>query len=101
MCFRPQSDKLQEQQDLIAELQGLLANPDVRGLGLNLYSRPHTAPIGSMQQSQNGASQVTNHGTDFSAVHQKNELLKNTLLKFLGFVLQMSICTWLKIHVST
>uniref|UniRef100_A0A3Q2YLY6 Kinesin family member 7 n=1 Tax=Hippocampus comes TaxID=109280 RepID=A0A3Q2YLY6_HIPCM len=79
--YKLQSDKLQEQQDLIAELQGLLASPDVRGLGLNLCSRPHTAPISSMQQSQNGASQVTNHGTEFSAIHQKNELLKTTLLK--------------------
>ncbi|KAM9825094.1 kinesin-like protein kif7 [Syngnathus typhle] len=55
--YKLQSDKLQEQQDLIAELQCLLASPDVRGLGLNLCSRPHTAPISSVQQSQNGGSQ--------------------------------------------
>ncbi|XP_077420877.1 kinesin-like protein kif7 [Vanacampus margaritifer] len=55
--YKLQSDKLQEQQDLIAELQCLLASPDMRGLGLNLCSRPHTAPIGSMQQNHNGSSE--------------------------------------------
>ncbi|XP_061557024.1 LOW QUALITY PROTEIN: kinesin-like protein kif7 [Phycodurus eques] len=55
--YKLQSDKLQEQQDLIAELQCLLASPDVRGLGLHLCSRPHTAPISSMHHGQNGGSQ--------------------------------------------
>ncbi|XP_057709737.1 kinesin-like protein kif7 [Corythoichthys intestinalis] len=55
--YKLQSDKLQEQQDLIAELQYLLASPGVRSLGLNLCSRPHTAPISSMQLIQNGGSQ--------------------------------------------
>ncbi|XP_077450951.1 kinesin-like protein kif7 isoform X1 [Stigmatopora argus] len=55
--YKLQSDKLQEQQDLIADLQCLLAGPNVRSLGLNLYSRPHTAPISSMQLNQNGSSQ--------------------------------------------
>ncbi|XP_061622093.1 kinesin-like protein kif7 isoform X2 [Phyllopteryx taeniolatus] len=55
--YKLQSDKLQEQQDLIAELQCLLASPDVRGLGLHLGSRPHTAPISSMHHGQNGGSQ--------------------------------------------
>ncbi|XP_062242238.1 kinesin-like protein kif7 isoform X2 [Platichthys flesus] len=49
--YKQQSDKLQEQQDLIAELQCQLSSP-----GLNLRTRPHTAPIASMQQSQNGVT---------------------------------------------
>ncbi|XP_051919424.1 kinesin-like protein kif7 [Hippocampus zosterae] len=68
--YKLQSDKLQEQQDLIAELQGLLASPDVRGLGLNLCSRPHTAPISSMQQSQNGASQVDDQDVSLHEEHK-------------------------------
>ncbi|XP_076880969.1 kinesin-like protein kif7 [Brachyhypopomus gauderio] len=47
--YKQQSDKLQEQQDLIAELHGLLAQPG--GLGrLHLKQRPHTAPNNSVQQ---------------------------------------------------
>lgn len=49
-----QSDKLQEQQDLIEELQCHLSTPTLLGLGLNLRSRPHTAPMGSLQHGQNG-----------------------------------------------
>lgn len=58
----PQSDKLQEQQDLIAELQCHLSTPGLMGLGLKLRLRPHTAPMGSMQHSQNGGTyrQVSN-----------------------------------------
>ncbi|XP_047435675.1 kinesin-like protein kif7 [Mugil cephalus] len=52
--YKQQSDKLQEQQDLIAELQCQLSTPGLMGLGLNLKLRPHTAPMGSMQHSQNG-----------------------------------------------
>lgn len=52
--FLPQSDKLQEQQDLIEELQCHLSTPALLGLGLNLRSRPHTAPMGSLQHGQNG-----------------------------------------------
>uniref|UniRef100_A0A665T806 Kinesin motor domain-containing protein n=1 Tax=Echeneis naucrates TaxID=173247 RepID=A0A665T806_ECHNA len=48
--------QLQEQQDLIAELQCQLATSGLMGLGLNLRSRPHTAPMGSLQHSQNGAN---------------------------------------------
>nr|XP_046241087.1 kinesin-like protein kif7 isoform X2 [Scatophagus argus] len=51
--YKQQSDKLQEQQDLIAELQCHLSTTGLMGLGLNLRSRPHTAPMGSMQHSQN------------------------------------------------
>ncbi|XP_071345526.1 kinesin-like protein kif7 isoform X2 [Trachinotus anak] len=54
--YKQQSDKLQEQQDLIAELQCQLSTQGLIGLGLNLRSRPHTAPMGSMQLSQNGGS---------------------------------------------
>lgn len=58
-----QSDKLQEQQDLIAELQCHLSTPGLLGLGLNLSSRPHTAPMGSMQHGPNGGfyRQVRSH----------------------------------------
>ncbi|XP_077374745.1 kinesin-like protein kif7 isoform X2 [Festucalex cinctus] len=80
--YKLQSDKLQEQQDLIAELQCLLASPDVRGLGLNLCSRPHTAPIGSMQQNQSGVlegddpdvslceEQMTSSGAEFHGIDE-------------------------------
>ncbi|XP_068435791.1 kinesin-like protein kif7 [Clinocottus analis] len=54
--YKQQSDKLQEQQDLIVELQCLLSTPGLMGLGLNLRPRPHTAPMGSMQHSQNGST---------------------------------------------
>uniref|UniRef100_A0A8C4DRY5 Kinesin family member 7 n=1 Tax=Dicentrarchus labrax TaxID=13489 RepID=A0A8C4DRY5_DICLA len=63
--YKQQSDKLQEQQDLIAELQCHLSSPGLIGLGLNLRTRPHTAPMGSMQRSQNGGTyrQVTSYCT--------------------------------------
>uniref|UniRef100_A0AAR2JZ56 Kinesin motor domain-containing protein n=1 Tax=Pygocentrus nattereri TaxID=42514 RepID=A0AAR2JZ56_PYGNA len=48
--YKQQSDKLQEQQDLIAELHSLLAQPGGMGL-LHLKQRPHTAPISSVQQA--------------------------------------------------
>ncbi|XP_041641976.1 kinesin-like protein kif7 [Cheilinus undulatus] len=54
--YKQQSDKLQEQQDLITELQCHLSAPGLMGLGLNLRLRPHTAPMGSMQHSQNGGT---------------------------------------------
>ncbi|XP_034731238.1 kinesin-like protein kif7 [Etheostoma cragini] len=54
--YKQQSDKLQEQQDLIVELQCLLSTPGLTGLGLNLRPRPHTAPMGSMQHCQNGGT---------------------------------------------
>ncbi|XP_067104941.1 kinesin-like protein kif7 [Osmerus mordax] len=52
--YKQQSDKLQEQQDLIAELQCLLSTPGVSGLGLNLRPRPHTAPMGATRHAHNG-----------------------------------------------
>ncbi|KAM8893627.1 kinesin-like protein kif7 isoform 2-T3 [Spinachia spinachia] len=54
--YKQQSDKLQEQQDLIVQLQCLLSSPGLMGLGLNLRPRPHTAPMGSLQNSPNGAT---------------------------------------------
>uniref|UniRef100_A0A672HGZ1 Kinesin motor domain-containing protein n=1 Tax=Salarias fasciatus TaxID=181472 RepID=A0A672HGZ1_SALFA len=52
--YKQQSDKLQEQQDLIADLQCQISAPGLMGLGnLNLRLRPHTAPMGSMQHGQN------------------------------------------------
>uniref|UniRef100_A0A667Z8K4 Kinesin family member 7 n=1 Tax=Myripristis murdjan TaxID=586833 RepID=A0A667Z8K4_9TELE len=59
--YKQQSDKLQEQQDVIAELQCLLSTPGLLGLGLNLRPRPHTAPMGSTRHTQNGGTnrQVT------------------------------------------
>uniref|UniRef100_A0A673ARC9 Kinesin motor domain-containing protein n=1 Tax=Sphaeramia orbicularis TaxID=375764 RepID=A0A673ARC9_9TELE len=54
--YKQQSDKLQEQQDVIAQLHCLLPSPGLMGLGLNSKSRPHTAPMGSMQHSQNGTN---------------------------------------------
>uniref|UniRef100_A0A3B5LTC1 Kinesin family member 7 n=1 Tax=Xiphophorus couchianus TaxID=32473 RepID=A0A3B5LTC1_9TELE len=60
--YKQQSDKLQEQQDLITELQYQLSTLGLMGMGLNLRFRPHTAPMGSMQHGQNGNTyrQVTN-----------------------------------------
>uniref|UniRef100_A0A4W4G963 Kinesin motor domain-containing protein n=1 Tax=Electrophorus electricus TaxID=8005 RepID=A0A4W4G963_ELEEL len=46
--YKQQSDRLQEQQDLIAELHSLLAQPGSMGQ-LHLKRRPHTAPISSVQ----------------------------------------------------
>ncbi|XP_069030406.1 kinesin-like protein kif7 [Embiotoca jacksoni] len=54
--YKQQSDKLQEQQDFIADLQCQLSTPGMMGRGLNMRLRPHTAPMGSMQHSQNGGT---------------------------------------------
>ncbi|XP_051946244.1 kinesin-like protein kif7 isoform X2 [Xyrauchen texanus] len=53
-----QSDKLQEQQDLIAELYSLLAQPGGVGL-LQLKQRPHTAPINSLLQASDCSGHLT------------------------------------------
>uniref|UniRef100_A0A8C6UTQ1 Kinesin family member 7 n=1 Tax=Neogobius melanostomus TaxID=47308 RepID=A0A8C6UTQ1_9GOBI len=47
--FCVQSDKLQEQQDIISELQLLLSSPGLMGLSLDLKPRPHTAPQASIK----------------------------------------------------
>ncbi|XP_068175181.1 kinesin-like protein kif7 [Antennarius striatus] len=54
--YKQQSDRLQEQQDLIVELQCHLTTQGLMGLGLSLRARPHTAPMGSMQHRQNGGA---------------------------------------------
>ncbi|XP_047220040.1 kinesin-like protein kif7 isoform X1 [Girardinichthys multiradiatus] len=54
--YKQQSDKLQEQQDLITELRYQLSTLGPMGLGLNLRIRPHTAPMGSLQHGQNGST---------------------------------------------
>uniref|UniRef100_A0A671Q6T8 Kinesin-like protein kif7 n=1 Tax=Sinocyclocheilus anshuiensis TaxID=1608454 RepID=A0A671Q6T8_9TELE len=50
--------QLQEQQDLIAELHGLIAQPGGVGL-LHLKQRPHTAPINSLLQTSDTAGRFT------------------------------------------
>uniref|UniRef100_A0A8C7TLM1 Kinesin family member 7 n=1 Tax=Oncorhynchus mykiss TaxID=8022 RepID=A0A8C7TLM1_ONCMY len=59
--YKQQSDKLQEQQDVIVELQCLLSGPGVPRLGLHLTPRPHTAPQGSTSHTHNG---LTNRQRD-------------------------------------
>ncbi|XP_067301277.1 kinesin-like protein kif7 isoform X2 [Pseudorasbora parva] len=56
--YKQQSDKLQEQQDLIAELHSLLAQPGGVGL-LHLKQRPHTAPINSLLQTSDSSGRLT------------------------------------------
>uniref|UniRef100_A0A673IIB0 Kinesin-like protein kif7 n=1 Tax=Sinocyclocheilus rhinocerous TaxID=307959 RepID=A0A673IIB0_9TELE len=56
--YKQQSDKLQEQQDLIAELHSLIAQPGGVGL-LHLKQRPHTAPINSLLQTSDTAGRLT------------------------------------------
>ncbi|XP_034536030.1 kinesin-like protein kif7 [Notolabrus celidotus] len=82
--YKQQSDKLQEQQDLITELQCQLSTPGLMGLGLNLRLRPHTAPQGSMQHSQNGGTyrQVSpvgylgsGHGDQDGSLCEEQEIL--------------------------
>uniref|UniRef100_H2LZU6 Kinesin family member 7 n=1 Tax=Oryzias latipes TaxID=8090 RepID=H2LZU6_ORYLA len=84
--YKQQSDKLQEQQDLIAALQCQLSSLGLMGLGLNLRLRPHTAPMGSMLHGQNGGTyrQVSTHQSILKThsypflIHLKNGIhLKN------------------------
>ncbi|XP_065150292.1 kinesin-like protein kif7 [Paramisgurnus dabryanus] len=56
--YKQQSDKLQEQQDLISELYSLLAQPGGAGL-MNLSQRPHTAPINSFLQTSDTSDRLT------------------------------------------
>ncbi|XP_004067387.1 kinesin-like protein KIF7 [Oryzias latipes] len=64
--YKQQSDKLQEQQDLIAALQCQLSSLGLMGLGLNLRLRPHTAPMGSMLHGQNGGTYRQGSPVDLS-----------------------------------
>ncbi|KAJ0056206.1 hypothetical protein NL108_003505, partial [Boleophthalmus pectinirostris] len=59
--YKQQSDKLQEQQDIIAELQLMLSSSALTGLSLNLKTRPHTAPLASIKHSHNGALNNQGH----------------------------------------
>ncbi|XP_056269149.1 kinesin-like protein kif7 isoform X2 [Pseudoliparis swirei] len=82
--YKQQSDKLQEQQDLIVELQSLLSTSGLTGPGLNSRPRPHTAPMGSMQHGQNGGSyrqlQVSpvsslgNYGDQDDSLYEEQEI---------------------------
>uniref|UniRef100_A0A8C2Q648 Kinesin family member 7 n=1 Tax=Cyprinus carpio TaxID=7962 RepID=A0A8C2Q648_CYPCA len=58
VALNNQSDKLQEQQDLIVELHSLLAQPGGVGLVL-LKQRPHTAPINSILQTSDTAGRLS------------------------------------------
>ncbi|XP_028298887.1 kinesin-like protein kif7 [Gouania willdenowi] len=70
--YKQQSDKLQEQQDLILELQCQLSTPGLMGLGLRL--RPHTAPMGSTKHIQNGGVlQLGNTGGTLSHAHFEDQ----------------------------
>uniref|UniRef100_A0A8C5I8B5 Kinesin motor domain-containing protein n=1 Tax=Gouania willdenowi TaxID=441366 RepID=A0A8C5I8B5_GOUWI len=69
--YKQQSDKLQEQQDLILELQCQLSTPGLMGLGLRL--RPHTAPMGSTKHIQNGGVlQLVTHKPAAAVVYNVN-----------------------------
>ncbi|XP_017295265.1 kinesin-like protein kif7 [Kryptolebias marmoratus] len=54
--YKQQSDKLQDQQDLITELQCQLSTLGLIDPGFNTRLRPHTAPMGSMLHTQNGTT---------------------------------------------
>ncbi|KAJ8412952.1 hypothetical protein AAFF_G00105340 [Aldrovandia affinis] len=56
--YKLQSDRLQEQQDLISELHGLISQPGQVEL-VHLKARPHTAPIGSMRPAATRAGHVS------------------------------------------
>uniref|UniRef100_A0A8C4ZXL7 Kinesin family member 7 n=1 Tax=Gadus morhua TaxID=8049 RepID=A0A8C4ZXL7_GADMO len=51
--YKQQSDKLQEQQDLISELQVLVSAPGLLGFS----QRPHTAPLSATRHSPSGGPQ--------------------------------------------
>ena len=91
--FPSQSDKLQEQQELIAELQCHLSTPAFLGLGLNLRSRPHTAPMGSLQHSKNGGlyRQVSSQQSSWI-----NGLHVNVVCQSL-FILDLRVCMWFQV----
>src|SRR4029434_7653291 len=61
-----QSAKLQEQQDLIGELQGLLSLPG----GVGLTQRPQTAPLQPTQHTPfNPEGEQVSHETDTHTPH--------------------------------
>uniref|UniRef100_A0AAY4BDH7 Kinesin motor domain-containing protein n=1 Tax=Denticeps clupeoides TaxID=299321 RepID=A0AAY4BDH7_9TELE len=60
--YKQQSDRLQEQQDLIAELHGLLAHPGVLALA-PLSLRPHTAPLNTSVRGPETPTAAPHHAT--------------------------------------
>uniref|UniRef100_A0A665SZB4 Kinesin motor domain-containing protein n=1 Tax=Echeneis naucrates TaxID=173247 RepID=A0A665SZB4_ECHNA len=89
--YKQQSDKLQEQQDLIAELQCQLATSGLMGLGLNLRSRPHTAPMGSLQHtnSSSGETSVRESLKGFEAVSEWGLLQAQQKIRELSVTIRM------------
>uniref|UniRef100_A0AAR2KNC4 Kinesin motor domain-containing protein n=1 Tax=Pygocentrus nattereri TaxID=42514 RepID=A0AAR2KNC4_PYGNA len=85
--YKQQSDKLQEQQDLIAELHSLLAQPGGMGL-LHLKQRPHTAPISSVQQAILSPGHLTHLYNGDSGGNPSRQVED---FSFLGYVLQSSV----------
>uniref|UniRef100_A0AAR2IW77 Kinesin motor domain-containing protein n=1 Tax=Pygocentrus nattereri TaxID=42514 RepID=A0AAR2IW77_PYGNA len=83
--YKQQSDKLQEQQDLIAELHSLLAQPGGMGL-LHLKQRPHTAPISSVQQAILSPGHLTHLYNGDSGGNPSRQVED---FSFLGYVLQV------------
>uniref|UniRef100_A0AAR2LDL5 Kinesin motor domain-containing protein n=1 Tax=Pygocentrus nattereri TaxID=42514 RepID=A0AAR2LDL5_PYGNA len=83
--YKQQSDKLQEQQDLIAELHSLLAQPGGMGL-LHLKQRPHTAPISSVQQAILSPGHLTHLYNGDSGGNPSRQVED---FSFLGYVLQL------------
>ncbi|XP_028812972.1 kinesin-like protein kif7 isoform X2 [Denticeps clupeoides] len=79
--YKQQSDRLQEQQDLIAELHGLLAHPGVLALA-PLSLRPHTAPLNTSVRGPETPTAAPHHATsavDLGSFSQPNELQESTL----------------------
>uniref|UniRef100_A0AAV2LNV9 Kinesin motor domain-containing protein n=1 Tax=Knipowitschia caucasica TaxID=637954 RepID=A0AAV2LNV9_KNICA len=70
--YKQQSDKLQEQQDIITELQLMLSSSAAVGFSFNLKSRPHTAPLASMNHPHNGALDSQIFPVDGDADQEEN-----------------------------
>ncbi|KAJ8247502.1 hypothetical protein GJAV_G00247130 [Gymnothorax javanicus] len=56
--YKQQSDRLQEQQDLIAELHSLISQPGHVDL-VHFKARPHTAPIGSLRLAVSSTGRIS------------------------------------------
>uniref|UniRef100_A0AAY4BB47 Kinesin motor domain-containing protein n=1 Tax=Denticeps clupeoides TaxID=299321 RepID=A0AAY4BB47_9TELE len=76
--YKQQSDRLQEQQDLIAELHGLLAHPGVLALA-PLSLRPHTAPLNTSVRGPETPTAAPHHAT--SVVHSNASSLTSSGLR--------------------
>ncbi|KAK7913049.1 hypothetical protein WMY93_013260 [Mugilogobius chulae] len=75
--YKQQSDKLQEQQDIITDLQLMLSSSSLVGLSLNLKSRPHTAPLASIKHSHNGALNSQSFSVDCGDDDEDENLYEN------------------------